>query len=96
MGVQFCDIMKFKDVAPIEFSIIKVLRGNLILTAKITSIIHQTDQSTILIVKSVIINNNNKTFILYTLFVEMTGFIFRSRLSEDSPVSRNAVIRKKN
>lgn len=53
MGVQFYDIMKFKDVAPIEFSIIKVLRGNLILTAKITSIIHQTDQSTILLVKSV-------------------------------------------
>lgn len=46
-------------------------------------------------IKSVIIYNNNKTFILYTLFVEMTGFIFRSRLSEDSPVSRNAVKIKK-
>lgn len=74
---------------------IQVLRGNLILTAKITSSSHQTDQGTILIVKSVIINNNNKIFILFTLFVEMTGFIFRSRLSEDSPVSRNAVIRGK-
>lgn len=74
----------------------QVFKGNLILTAKIISITHQTDQGTILIVKSGIINNNNKTVILYTLFVEMTGFIFRSRLSEDSPVSRNAVIRKKN
>lgn len=73
----------------------QVFKGNLILTAKIISITHQTDQGTILIVKSGIINNNNKTVILYTLFVEMTGFIFRSRLSEDSPVSRNAVIRKK-